>query len=390
MKKAIILGILFCIIGMTNAKAQSNGILWDAYISDKMAEKVANGILNAYPPNEREMRIQLFMNANNINSTSTCTDVLYNIKNKKEAVANFILAIFSSAPMVTPRLFFQSIGFNEMEIDMAVQAGTKKQEILKKKEEDKKTAEEKAIIADWKEHGKETMTFSRDDERYGRFHPKFAFYIKLPKVSDTVTIQPKERGGWIPNEELGDVNIRFIVGENGEISGDFRRKIKQYGLDSIGVLHPADRRFERLDTAISVPSVNYFGVSVRRNNMLYSNQSYIATVKYDKKTGKWMIKDCENKEGKLKDWFDRAQRLTGNTSYEKQTPKNLFGVDSYEALLEWMSGYFNKTLNDKDSKKYQIEFTFVPYGIILYYINGCPFGKYDLQPFIHINNIEKK
>ena len=374
---------------MTNAKAQTDGILWDAYISDKMAEKVAKGILNAYPSNEREMRIQLFMNANNISSTSACADVLYNIKNNKEAVANFILAIFSSAPMVTPRYFFQSIGFNEMEIDMAVQAGTKKQEALKRKEEDKKAAKEKAIIAEWDKHGKETMTFSRDDERYGRFHPKFAFYIKLPKVSDTVIIQPEEKGGWLPNEEYGDINMRFIVGEDGEVSVDFRKKIKQYGIDSICVLYPADRRFERLDTVISVPSVNYFGLSVRRNNMLYSNQSYIATVKYDKKTGKWVIKDCENKEGKLKDWFDGAQRLMG-TGDKESTPKNLFGVDCYENLLEWMSGYFNKALNGKDGKKYQIEFTFIPYGIIRYYINGCPFGKYDLQPFIQIDNIEKK
>ena len=123
--------------------------------------------------------------------------------------------------------------------------------------------------------------------------------------------------------------------------------------------------------------------------MMYSNQSYIATVKYDKKTGKWMIKDCENKDGKLKDWYDCAQRLMGS-GYEKNTPKNLFGVDSYEAMLEWMSGYFNNALNGKDGKKYQIEFTFVPYGIILYYINGCPFGKYDLTAFIQIDNIEKK
>ena len=382
MKKAIILGILVCIIGMMNIKAQTDGILWDAYISDKMAEKVAKGIMNAYPPNEREMRIQLFMNANNISSTSACADVLYNIKNNKEAVANFILAIFSSSPMITPRYFFQSIGFNEMEIDMAVQAGTKKQEVLKRKEEDK----ERAIIAEWDKHGKETMTFSIYDEKAdGKTHPKFAFYIKLPKVSDTVIIQPEKSYGWIPNEEYGDVNLRFLVYENGDIPDDFRRKIKQYGIDSICVLHPAEKRFERLDTVISVPSANYFGLSVRRNEMLYSNQSYVATVKYDKKTGKWTIKDCKNNYGKLKDWFDRAQR--GN---REDTPKILFGVDNYEDLLEWMSRYFNRALNGKNDKKYQIEFTFVPFGVIHYYINGCPFGKYDLQPFIKIDNIEKK
>lgn len=389
MKKAFLLGILVCLIGMTNAKAQSDGILWDAYISDKMAEKVAKGILSAYPPNEREMRIRLFMNANNISSTSACADVLYNIKNNKESVANFILAIFSSSPMVTPRYFFQSIGFNEMEIDMAVQAGTKKQEVLKKKEEDRKTAEERAIITEWDKHGKETMTFSRYDERYGRFHPKFVFYPRIGDVSDTVTIQPEEAGGWIPNEEYGDLNIPFLVFEDGEISDSFRKKIKQYGMDSICVLYPAERRFERLDTVISVPSSNHFGVAVRRNTIRDENTSYVATVKYDKKTGEWIIKECYNRYGKLKDWFVKSQHWNGTRAWE-WSPKNTLGVETYEDLLVRLSHNINDTLKGMDGKKYQIEFTFIPTGKIYYYINGCGIGKYALKAYIKIDSIERK
>ena len=386
MKNSILLVLMICVVGITNLNAQSENVNWNAYISDRMAQKIADGILKAYPANEREMRIQLFMNANNINSVSTCSDILYNLKNHKEEAANFILAIFSSWPMITPRYFFQSIGFNEVEIEWAVKAGTKKQELLKKKEGDEKKAEEKAIIAEWEKEGKETMTFSRYDERYGRFHPKFVFYPKIGEVSDTVTIQPEEAGGWSPNEEYGDINIPFLVFEDGEISDGFRKKIKQYGMDSICVLYPAERRFERLDTVISVPSSNLFGVAVRLNKMRDSYTSYVATVKYDKKIGRWIIKNCENKNGKLKDWFDQSQRWIG--AYEAMTPKNTLGFDCYEDIIEWMNNYFNDILRGKDGKKCKIEFTFVPIGKIRYFINRCLIGEYKLKPKIQVDNIE--
>ena len=387
MKKAILLGLIICFIGITNTNAQKENTNWDAYISDRMAQKVADGIMKAYPPNEREARILLFMNANNISSTSICSDILYNITNHKEEVANFVLAVFSSYPMITPGYFFETIGFTKSEIDMAVKAGTKKQEILRQKENEKKKQKERDIIADWNQYGKEVMSFSMYDRQNGRFHPKFEFYTRISGVLDSVIFQPEEEGGWRPTVQYGDKNIRFIVDEFGEVSDSFRKEIKQYGMDSIRVIYPADRRFEELDTVIAVPSVNYFGVEVRRNEIRAANTSYVATVKYDKKNGKWVIKECENKDGKLKDWFDESQRWTGE--YERWTPKNSLGFDNYEAMLELLNKSFDDTLNDKDGKKYQIEFTFIAPGKLCYYINGCLISEYNLDFAIQMDKIEK-
>lgn len=383
MKNAFLLILMVCVVGITNINAQSENVNWNAYISDRMAQKIADGILKAYPANEREMRIQLFMNANNISSVSTCADILYNLKNHKGEAANFILAIFSSWPMITPNYFFQSIGFNEIEIEWAVKAGTKKQEILREEEDNKKKREERAVIERWNKEGKDIMTFGRYDERYGRFHPVFVFYTRISGVLDSIKIQPEELGGYIPKK-----SIEFIVDEYGRISDDFLKEIKQYGMDSVYVKYPADRRFEKLDTVIAVPSRNYFGVTIQMNEMRDANTSYVATVKYDKKIGKWNMKECENKYGKLKDWFAQSQRWIG--AYERLTPKKTMGFDSYEAIVDWMNEFFNTILQGKEGKKYQIEFTFVPMGNVSYYINRCFIGKFDLKPRIQVDSIKMK
>lgn len=383
MKNAILIVLLICAVGVKNLCAQSENVNWNAYISDKMAQKIADGILKAYPSNEREMRIQLFMNANNISSVSTCADILHNLENHKDAAANFILAIFSSSPMITPAYFFQSIGFNEIEIEMAVKAGEKKQELLR----DKKKRDEQAEIERWKKEGKYITFSSNYDKELGQVPPKFVFFPKLFGISDTVIIQPEGCGRYVLNPYEGDVEIRFVVSENGEISNDFREKIKQYGMDSICVLHPAEKRFERLDTVIPVPSANYFGVHGSQKHLRDVNKSYVATVKFDKKTGKWIMKECENRYGQLKDWFVRSRTLNG--SWESWSPKETMGFDSYDDITAWMNSYFNGILQGKEGKKYQIEFTFVPMEIY-YYINRCLIGRYDLKQRIQINKIEKK
>ncbi len=380
MKNAFLLILMVCVVGITNINAQSENVNWNAYISDRMAQKIADGILKAYPANEREMRIQLFMNANNISSVSACTDVLYNLKNHKEAAANFILAIFSSWPMITPDYFFQSIGFNEIEIEWAVKTGTKKQEILREEEDNKKKREERAVIERWNKEGKDTMTF-------GRFfvHPVFVFYTKISGVLDSIEIQPKELGGLFQ-----DKSIEFIVDENGNISVDFLKEIKQYGMDSVSVKHPAYRRFEKIDTVITVPSKNFLGVTTLMKKIRNANTSYVAVVKYDKKTDKWVMKKCENKYGKLKDWFDQTKQLWWTGLYEDVTPKKTMGFDCYEDIVEWMNIFFNDTLSGKEGKKYQIEFTFIPMGNVSYYINGCLIGKFELKPRIQVDSIEMK
>lgn len=158
-------------------------------------------------------------------------------------------------------------------------------------------------------------------------------------------------------------------------------------MDSICVLHPAEKRFERLDTVIPVPSANYFGVHGSQKHLRDVNKSYVATVKFDKKTGKWIMKECENRYGQLKDWFVRSRTLNG--SWESWSPKETMGFDSYDDITAWMNSYFNGILQGKEGKKYQIEFTFVPMEIY-YYINRCLIGRYDLKQRIQINKIEKK
>ena len=378
MKHTILLILMICVVGIANLGAQSENINWDDYISDGMAQKLKRNLTNGLSPIEGGQIIKLFMSANNITSHSDFAVIMDNLTKHKEYAAKFILEVNSN--FVCPHCYFQSIvGFTWEEIVMAKVASIKMQELWE-------IQQERAIIAEWNKNGKETMTFSRYDERNGRFHPKFVFYPKIGDILDTITIQPEEVGGWSPNEGYGDLNIPFLVYEDGWISDGFRSKIKQYGMDSICVLYPAERRFEKLDTVISVPSSNSFGVAVRTNKIRDINTSYIATVKYDKKTGKWTIKKCENKYGKLKDWFDQSHRWIG--AYEQMTPKNAMGFDCYEDMVEWMSSYFNDILRDKDGNKYKIEFTFIPIGNIRYFINRCLIGEYKLKPRIQVDNME--
>lgn len=377
MKRASLLCTVMCILGIMNTNAQSENINWDDYISDGMAQKLKRNLTNGLSPVEGGQIYELFMLANNITSLSDFAVIMDDLTKHKEYAAKFILEINSN--FVCPHCYFQTtVGFTWEEIGMAKVAGVKMQEMLE-------IQQERAIIAEWNNHGKDTATFSRGYMKNRTTHPQFVFYIKNGSVTDTVHKYPLEVGDWRPDVD-GDKNIQFIVGENGVISDDFRKKVKQYGMDSICVLLPAKRGFKRLDTVIAVPSKNYFGVAIHRNEMHKTTTSYVATLKYDKKTGRWMIMDCKNKYVRLKDWFDQAQGWIGLN--EKWTPKQTLEVDSYETLLEWMNSYFNDTLKGYDGKKVQITFTFIPKGNIRYFINGCLIGKYKLMPNIQIDNVE--
>ncbi len=364
---------MICVVGIANLGAQSENINWDDYISDGMAQKLKRNLTNGLSPIEGGQIIKLFMSANNITSHSDFAVIMDNLTKHKEYAAKFILEVNSN--FVCPHCYFQStVGFTWEEIGMAKVASIKMQELWE-------IQQERAIIAEWNNHGKDTTTFSRGYIGNRITHPEFVFYLKNGNITDTVQKYPLEVGDWWPVAD-SDKNIRFIVGENGEISDDFRKKVKQYGVDSIFARLPAKRGFKRLDTAIAVPSRNYFGVAIHRNEMLKTTTSYIATLKYDKKTGKWMIKNCKNKYGRLKDWFDPSR------SWGKWSPKQTLEIDNYDALLEWMNNYFNDTLKGYDGKKVQITFTFIPNGNIRYFINGCLIGKYKLMPSIQIDNME--
>ena len=373
MKHTILLILMICVVGIANLGAQSENINWDDYISDGMAQKLKRNLTNGLSPIEGGQIIKLFMSANNITSHSDFAVIMDNLTKHKEYAAKFILEVNSN--FVCPHCYFQStVGFTWEEIGMAKVASIKMQELWE-------IQQERAIIAEWNNHGKDTTTFSRGYIGNRITHPEFVFYLKNGNITDTVQKYPLEVGDWWPVAD-SDKNIRFIVGENGEISDDFRKKVKQYGVDSIFARLPAKRGFKRLDTAIAVPSRNYFGVAIHRNEMLKTTTSYIATLKYDKKTGKWMIKNCNNKYGRLKDWFDPSR------SWGKWSPKQTLEIDNYDALLEWMNNYFNDTLKGYDGKKVQITFTFIPNGNIRYFINGCLIGKYKLMPSIQIDNME--
>ena len=368
-------GLMLFIAGINNAKAQTESINWGDYITDEMAQKLTRNLTNGLSPIEGGQIYELFMLANDITSLSDFADIMDNLTKHKDYAAKFILEVNSN--FACPHCYFQSIvGFTWREIAMAKVAGSKMQDIIN-------TKKERALIEKWDKQGKDTTTFTRGRVTHSTTHPKFVFYPQNGSGTDTVHKYPVKIGDWWPIYDR-DINIPFIVGENGEISNDFREKIKQYGMDSICVRQPAERWFEKLDTTISVPSRNYFGVAMRRNEMHKSTTSYVATLKYDKKNREWIIKKCENNKARLKDWFGWIE------APKKWTPKETLGVDSYDAMLEWMSNYFNDTLNGYDGKMCKIEFTFIPYGKIRYYINSCLIGEYILYPSIQIDNIERK
>lgn len=273
-------------------------------------------------------------------------------------VATFMLAIYSRGAFIPyyPLSFFQSIGFNDLELEMALKAATLKQQSLRRAELNKEIAEEMAAI----ERGIELTHFSSNDENNGITQPSFVFYI----FGDSIHVPPARFIDGYLNDYY--VEYRFYVFNNGEFSHDILGKVKPYGIDSIRVVNPATKHFKALDTNVSITSVNNILISAYCNSIRDENKSYTANVCYDKKTNRWIIKKCENKYGKLKDWFTK-----NNSQYLRDySPSKVLEIDSYEKFLDLLSEKCNSALIDKKGKEYSVQFTLFPPGEVTYYINN--------------------
>lgn len=386
MKKAFLIGFLICVIRII-ANAQSETINYNIFITDDMAKKVANGITQALPLNERESRAWAFINANGISSTSECASILNNITYHKEKVANFIVSVFSRGELIPsfPITFFESIGFSDLEIEMAKKVATLKLEVLRQDELEKRIAEEKGIINQWEEEGKDTIHFFEYDKRHERIQPSFVIYFhRTLEISDSIIILPSEYRNWDLSSDKGDVEVRFFIDEYGNISQNDMVEMQRYGVDNIKVFSPAMRYFEMMDTSYSVPSVNYLGIHSKRNSIQDKNKSYTATIRYDKKTDSWTVNKVNNKYGKLHDWYEKSYQ------YEKEwSPRAVLGVENYDGLIEWLNEKLNKVLKDQDGKEYSIEFGFYPPGEITYYLNRRRIAQGKLKLAIQIIKKEK-
>ncbi len=386
MKKAFMIAFLICVICII-ANAQSEMIDYNTYITDGMAKKVANGITQALPLKERESRTWAFINANGISSTSECASILNNITYHKEKVANFIVSIYSRGGLIPtfPIAFFESIGFSDMEIEMAMKVATLKLEMLRQDELERKIAEEKGIINQWEEEGKDTLRFFEYDKQQERIQPSFVidFHRNL-EISDSIIILPEEYRSYILSSDKGDVEVRFFIDEYGNISQNDMKEMQRYGVDTIKVLSPAMRYFEMMDASYSVPSINYLGIHAHRNSIQDRNKSYTATIRYDKKTDSWKVKKVNNKYGKLYDWFEKAYL------YEKDwSPRAVLDVESYDELIEWLNDKLNIVLKDQNGKEYSIEFSFYPPGKVTYYLNRRRIAQGKLQLAIKILKKER-
>ena len=386
MKKAFMIAFLMCVLCIT-ANAQSEIINYNTYITDDMAKKVANGITQALPLTERESRTWAFINANGISSTSECASILNNITNYKEKVANFIVSIYSRGGLIPtfPIAFFESIGFSDMEIEMAMKVAKLKLEMLRQDELEKRIAEEKGLINQWEEEGKDTIHFFEYDKRQERIQPSFVIaFRRTLEISDSIVILPDEYRSCDLSSDKGDVEVRFFIDEYGNISQNDMKEMQRYGIDTIKVLSPAMRYFEMMDTSYSVPSVNYLGIHAHRNSIQDKNKSYTATIRYDKKTDSWIVKKVNNKYGKLYDWFEKAYL------YEKEwSPRAVLGVENYDELIEWLNDKLNKVLKGEDGKEFSIEFSFYPPGEITYYLNRRRIAQGKLKLAIQIIKKER-
>lgn len=406
MKKALLLGVMICIVALTDTFAQKHQSL----ITNDMAHKIAW----ASQYGKRDFRAHLygdFCNANEISSSLEYDRIMENITKHKDKVEKFCCLVINKwGDGDFGYAYFKNMDFTVAEFDIVVKIYNQWAEPIRKRQrEEEKKKEEEAIrikkqqaiidrdsLAKWEKNGKPVFLVGNDNVIAPTFILGIEGYGSADVITPDIQIQTEEprtriSGKRYSEEITTDEIFYFVVDENRKNNSRNTRYwqlgkdwIWELDLDStnslfnyiynINIVSSGAYSFSSIDSIVNVPTLNSIRI-VDTRKVIRDNTTFEIVVVKDKKSKQWRVKQSYEAKELLR-WAYRH-------------PRELY-IESIEAFLNILTMQINDDMNGVEGKKYRLKIELVGGGDREYYINGYKSEDSNGLPFrTKILNMEK-
>lgn len=397
MKKALLLGVMICIVALTDTFAQKHQSL----ITNDMAHKIAW----ASQYGKRDFRAHLygdFCNANEISSSLEYDRIMENITKHKDKVEKFCCLVINKwGDGDFGYAYFKNMDFTVAEFDIVVKIYNQWAEPIRKRQrEEEKKKEEEAIrikkqqaiidrdsLSKWEENGKPVFLVGNDNVLAPTFILGIEGYGSGQVIAPDMQIQTEEprtriSGNRNSVEITTDRIFYFVVDENRKNNSGNTRCwqlgndwVWQLDLDTtnslfnyilnIDIVSSGAYSFSGIDSIVNVPTLNSIRIVERRDIIRNAETRFEIVVEKDKKTKQWSV--MKSYESMLRRWAYGKGRI--------------LNVESIEQFMNILTMQINDDMKGFEGKKYRLKIELVGGGEREYYINGYKSEDSNGLPF---------
>lgn len=440
MKKAFLLGVLLCIIGIINANAQKQQSL----VTNEMAQKIA--WTSQY--GKRDFRSHMFgdfCRANEITSSLEYDRIMENITKHKDKVEKFFCLVINSwGEGDFGYAYFKNMDYTVAEYDIVLkiynnwiepyrEQARLEAERKKKEEEEQKRIQaqrDRDTLAAWAERGKPIFRFfdenvtaptfildiegfsdgqvitpnmqakEYDERSKGKRNNnrKLSHHSRYSSVYYDETVTTNQSYTFIVDGDNRSLvrNTRYWLFVNGrdwiwQLDLDTTNRLFNY-IQNIYIIEPSKYTFSGIDSAVVVPTYNALKIIEVRNTIhLNTGLSFTdftkfeITVERDKKTGRWHIRQSD--ENKMRRWYNQPSYQSGLRTQDITWYLNVADVEHFINILNMQ---VEEELKSYGNKKCRLNIELLGGGEREYYINGYKSEDSNGLPFkTKILNIEK-
>lgn len=402
MKKFFLLGLMVCIIGMTNGFAQNDvSANHQSRVTDEMALKIANTAQHDYRRLVRDRTATFFCRANRITSMMEYDRIMEDIIHHKDKVENFICYLFDyygTGDMGYDAL--KTYGFKVAEYDIAIEIYGKRNELREREKAEKaeqlrlrQIEGDRKTLDNWNKNGKDTLYAGQT----GITAPRLLFNYG----GEGIFIEPEDRQendtkSGRRNEyaqvEASPIYV-FIVGENNEVTyvdrdkwaSDFNWSESD---NTFEALAPGSIYLNGIDTTVIIPTSNTYQVITRyhkiRPVLSYGDTIHEGIIVRDKKG------NCKfENEYPLRMWFKQYFNNAVGIS-EFRGEKLGFTKEEEDSFIEWMIYDLCEQLATVQGKKFKITFKIKGASVTTEYVNNQEINSHSFRCTAILISSEKK